>query len=191
MEAHRSRISIHRIARIFREWKCRYLHPAFVPRYPAIYRAKRRKQCRLPCRSCAQLERPSVPQVGQDRCLKRVHGRESGSAPERDQHPWDRPDFRERNVDISTQHLMRAIRLLINVGRSCIECLVDPISCLIGYWGFYRRLYSMAARGGCNDEIVQRIRPAGAGRCRSCITDTAASCRRPAKETRPSSQAKR
>jgi uncharacterized membrane protein len=29
---------------------------------------------------------------------------------------------------------------LTGVGRSYIECVVDPITCLIGYWGFYRRL---------------------------------------------------
>jgi hypothetical protein len=39
---------------------------------------------------------------------------------------------------------------LTNAGRSYIECIVDPISCLIGYRGFYRRLYSLVARGGCN-----------------------------------------
>ena len=50
--------------------------------------------------------------------------------------------------------------------------IVDPISCLIGYWDFYRRLYSVATRGGCNDEVVLRIRPAWAGLCRSGITDT-------------------
>jgi hypothetical protein len=30
---------------------------------------------------------------------------------------------------------------LTNVGRSYIECIVDPVTCLIGYWGFYRRLH--------------------------------------------------
>jgi hypothetical protein len=30
---------------------------------------------------------------------------------------------------------------LTNVSRSYIECIVDPITCLIGYWGFYRRLH--------------------------------------------------
>ena len=34
---------------------------------------------------------------------------------------------------------------LTNVGRSYIECIVDPISCLIGYWGFYRRLHDTEA----------------------------------------------
>jgi uncharacterized membrane protein len=29
---------------------------------------------------------------------------------------------------------------LTGAGRSYIECLIDPITCLIGYWGFYRRL---------------------------------------------------
>src|ERR1700683_3716823 len=30
---------------------------------------------------------------------------------------------------------------LTKVGRSYIECIVDPVTCLIGYWGFYRRLH--------------------------------------------------
>jgi len=34
---------------------------------------------------------------------------------------------------------------LTNVGRSYIECIVDPITCLIGYWGFYRRLHDTEA----------------------------------------------
>ena len=34
---------------------------------------------------------------------------------------------------------------LTNVGRSYIECIVDPITCLIGYWGFYRRLHDIEA----------------------------------------------
>src|SRR6266436_6482971 len=29
---------------------------------------------------------------------------------------------------------------LTNVGRAYIECLVDPITCMIGYWVIYRRL---------------------------------------------------
>jgi len=34
---------------------------------------------------------------------------------------------------------------LTNVGRSYIECIVDPVTCLIGYWGFYRRLHDTEA----------------------------------------------
>ncbi|MFZ0504593.1 MAG: hypothetical protein WAM44_12825 [Chthoniobacterales bacterium] len=34
---------------------------------------------------------------------------------------------------------------LTNVGRSYIECIIDPITCLIGYWGFYRRLHDTEA----------------------------------------------
>ena len=34
---------------------------------------------------------------------------------------------------------------LTNVGRCYIECIVDPVTCLIGYWGFYRRLHDTEA----------------------------------------------
>jgi hypothetical protein len=34
---------------------------------------------------------------------------------------------------------------LTNVGRSYIECIIDPVTCLIGYWGFYRRLHDTEA----------------------------------------------
>jgi len=34
---------------------------------------------------------------------------------------------------------------LTNVGRSYIECIVDPVTCLIGYRGFYRRLHDTEA----------------------------------------------
>jgi hypothetical protein len=29
---------------------------------------------------------------------------------------------------------------LTNVGRAAIECVVDPIACLVGYWAIYERL---------------------------------------------------
>jgi hypothetical protein len=73
---------------------------------------------------------------------------------------------------------------------ACITSFVDALACLIGYWGFYRRLYSLLARGACNDEAVLRIRP-GPAYADPVLPVRPASCRLPAKETMPSSQAKR